>query len=266
MGIICGIPFLIFLILERRGISPDIFYEKLVGTLLGYSKIEYNFLTSPLWFLFCLFMVEAIASCLPRLGQMRKAALLIATGALGVIFFRPAVDLPFGLAGVPAAVLFFGLGIAISQKIDSLTKREILKSIFPVAAIFTLALLYSSNEISISEGKLGEGFWIFLNIAAALSGSYLIYCASYHIAVDGEISKKLTSFLGTYGLPVIGFNYWINSLISQISGGIATKHWIFSFFVQLFLLYGITYITAKTDVLACQLIGGRWRPKIRSAK
>lgn len=45
---VCGIPFVVFLLLQRRGITPDIFLDKLVGTLTGAANVADTFLCTTL--------------------------------------------------------------------------------------------------------------------------------------------------------------------------------------------------------------------------
>lgn len=260
MGVICGFPFLIFLATGRRGISPDIFLQKLTGTILGYSKVELNFLTSPLWFLFCLFLIESTASVACKIIRKNFSIFLTAAGIIGMIYFRPTQDLPFGLAGFFIGTTFFGIGIFVNEVPNKITTLDALVIGLASVAGFALLSHASTSQLSTSDGKIGTGLDILTNTVTAFLGATTVYCASKILASRNSSTAKYLPFLGAHGLPIIGFNYWVNSIVTQAFGSSVEVYWIASFLIQAVALCWISNKISNSGTIISRLIDGRWRP------
>jgi fucose 4-O-acetylase-like acetyltransferase len=263
LGLACGLPFVLFLLLQRRGITPEAFLDKLAGTLTGAANVTHTFNCTPLWFLFCLFAVDtlAVVAC----GTLRRAAAvaLLAIGLLGLIashnHFGP---LPFGLTTAPSACLFFGAGMLVRQ-FPWLFSR-VPPTVPALALLSWIVLADLTPGIDMAANAMGTGPAIAANVAAAFAGSYLLLLAAQAVALHDRPLTRFFGFLGANTLPIVGFNYWVNSLAVESFGKGTQAHWALLFAVELALLLAICRLLQEAGTPG-RVLSGTWMPASKGA-
>jgi fucose 4-O-acetylase-like acetyltransferase len=262
LGLACGLPFLLFLALQRRGVTPEVFLDKLAGTLTGAANVTHTFNCTPLWFLFCLFLVDTLAVATHAAFPRRGALLLLAVGAAGLAASHVGVGpLPFGLVPALTACLFFGAGLLLRE--FPRPWRALPAALPAIALLAWLALADLTPGIDMAANAMGRGPAIAANVAAAFAGSYLLLLVARAIA---RLDRPLTAFFGFLGantLPVVGFNYWANSLAVETLGRALRPHWALLFAVELVLLLALCQALRHAGAPG-RILSGTWVPAAKS--
>jgi hypothetical protein len=120
---------------------------------------------------------------------------------------------------------------------------------------------YHSSGINMAANSLGSGIWLVLNLCVAVGGTYLLFGASRYVVQHCNRPSSVLVFLGMNSIPVIGFNYWINSISFQILGGIL--HWSALFAVELLALLALAYAIEKHGGKLGDAISGSWSPPFK---
>ncbi len=178
-----------------EGITP-------VTPLIGifYSVGDGGFLAhdAPLWFITCLFMVEALYYFIfARLeGPMRYLALAICSVLGFVCPFLLPVRLPWSADAAFTGVVFYAAG----RWIQSGKADRLLKSSWAAAVMFYITLGASWINGRVDLNHLIQGNY-FLYYIAAFSG---IFCA-VHIAQRVK-ANRFSRFFGRHTAPIMAFH------------------------------------------------------------
>lgn len=257
IGLICGIPYVAMLLLGKTPLHE--FLEKLVGTVIGYPSVESNFNCTPIWFLFCLFLMELTAASIALGSRRFFKPILFVIGLSGIfISTLPFYYIPFNLNVVPLGLLFFSVGcFARSSRFFSLEQPHMLLGV--VAAIIWLAgVSLAPDEINTSIGFLGHDLsGAALNAALALMGTYMVYCLADRLQTSFSLK-----WLGVHTLPILGFNCYANSLVFKVFREMHIDYWPLVFLVQLVLLVVICRAFDRSGVLG-DLINGRGLARLK---
>lgn len=257
IGAICGLLFVAKLALNKLTFAA--FLGLLWGTATGFPRADGNFLTTPIWFLFCLFVVEAVAAGLVRVS-LRWACLALLS--IGIIGLASAARLSFILFDVQIALpaaFFFGIGIP--------AKRS---GMFPFTygayslhqgialgycALIWAALTFAANDpVSMSDGLYGVTWSaITINVGAALAGTAMLRSAALVLSPSSQLE-----WLGRHTLPILGFNYIASAAVIHVLDAANLYSWPLSFLVQTALLVAVAWALDRAGRFGA-LINGRPR-------
>jgi len=242
MGAVCGLVFVAKLPLQR--ITLAAFLGLAWGTAVGFPRADGNFLSTPLWFLFCLFSLETAAACLARLIGKAVVPLLMVTGVAGIAWSARLPFVPFDLDIATSAAFFFAIGYMIRQRDwfdfhderGSFARRVIL--LCSAAAVWAMLTYRSGDALNMSDRIFGSSpLKLTLDVAAALAGTLMLG----HLAVALP-DVRLLRWLGTHTLPILGFNYLVNAAVVHALDAAHANYWLLSFVVQAMLLTATAWV------------------------
>lgn len=255
IGLICGTAFVLMLVLGKIGASE--FATRLWGTLVGFPRADQNFMSTPLWFLFCLFCLEFGAALISKLAPRMAWTAILGIGAVFLAFSRQIGFIPFDAHVAGSAAFFFGVGLTIREK-AILNFNQ--KPAMPAAALTLLATvitwtsiaLYSPEAVDLSGNFMGSSWTnICINIVAALIGTATLYLVSM-LSPDMPIVR----WFGTHTLPILGFNYLVGAAVNRALAVGGIEYWPLSFLMQMAVLGLTAWIIDRTGILG-DLINGR---------
>jgi|GEM_PF-3188661 len=224
IGLICGLLFVAILVMNR--ISGDEFLLKLYGTLTGATKVANNFFVTPIWFLYCLFVVEVIFYVIMKISTNKYIIVLIVV----ILFIIGRVLNIWSIFNINIALIampYFTIGFLLQHII---IPRNFVYALIAFILLFCLPL-FSPVGVDISALQIGTGKWLFINGISALVGSYLLYY------ISGYINIEFISWLGKNTLIILGFNYYVNAIIKSTLGFIHMEYYVLlSFLIQVVLL------------------------------
>lgn len=253
LGLVCGIPFAALLLLNIGGISPEIFLQKLIGTLVGYPKVSYNFECTPIWFLFAVFIVEAIAITAYRMLNNFALPALYAIGCIGVILSTQVNSYtPFNLAISLTATFFFSIGLSIRKsnfKIQKSLDKAILAAI--CVPLILITTKYTPATISMAENFIAKPKWFLANTICALAGTYSLYFLA------SALKNPFIAWIGTKTIPILAFNYFANTASRKALSLVNIDHWTLIFLTQSIGLIILVYLAEKSATVD-QAINGQW--------
>ncbi|KAI2689536.1 acyltransferase family protein [Pseudomonas sp. TNT3] len=253
LGLACGIPFLAMLVLNKGGIDLHVFFEKLLGTLVGYTNTQYNFESTPVWFLFALFITEVCAIACYATFRNNSIYVLYMIGVVGVIIsFEVNNYTLFNCAIALTATLFFAVGIT--------AKTVLSKKTIPVTlvGVVSAGMLFATNyitpaAISMAENFIAQPQWLLINVGGALSGTALLYL------IARLVNSKALSWVGKMTLPILAFNYIVNIACHKALSNLGMASWPLTFFVQVVVLLAVAYFVSRVKLLDV-LFNGKLAP------
>lgn len=255
MGAICGLLFVAKLALHKLTFAA--FLGLLWGTSTGFPRADGNFQCTPIWFLFCLFVVEAAAAGLVQMSVRRACLALLSIGVIGLASAARLPIIPFDVHIALPAAFFFGLGIVAKQsgmfvfRYDApILHRGIALG---CCALVWAALTFAANDpVSMSDGLYGTTWSaIAINVAAALAGTAMLSCAALVLSPSPQLE-----WLGRHTLPILGFNYMASSAVTHALDAANIYAWQSSFLIQLTLLVVVAWALDRAGRLG-DLINGR---------
>lgn len=258
LGLACGVPFIAFLYFGMEGITGKIFLQKLIGTLTGYPKVELNFLCTPIWFLFAIFLTEAIAVAAHKISKSSAILILYIIGAVGIVLSNFVTYTPFNITIAITATFFYAIGMTARKYRSTFSARQSALITISCLVIAYLTNRYSPTPISMSENFIAEPAWIFANIAGALAGTFILYY------ISTIIQLKPLAWIGTKTLPILAFNYYANVASDRLLTHFGIESWQLTFLLQTVALISLVIalrITPKID----KLLNGQWSPTNISA-
>lgn len=254
LGLLCSIPFIALLIIDK--IDYSLFFAKLAGTLNGYPKTQYNFQSSPLWFLFALFIIEFIAAIFSKLNKVTHIIVIFLIGIGGILISTSnPTYLPFNLLTALTSCFFFSVGMLVNMYKSKITHRSI--TFFLCLLIFILANTHSSSTLSMAENSLGTHTDILLNIGCALTGSLALYLFA------SKFNSRFLCWVGVRTLPLLAFNYYANSVAKTALSLISVSEWYYIFLLQLIILIAMLFVIDQIKPLS-NIMHGRWQPSFKS--
>src|SRR5471032_3071062 len=262
MGAVCGLGFIAKLLLHRLTLTA--FLGLAWGTAVGFPRADGNFLSTPLWFLFCLFSLETTAACLARFIGKAMVPVLMMIGVVGIVESARLPFVPFDLDIATSAAFFFAIGHIVTGKRwfdfhenGSLARRVIL--LFGATAVWTVLTYRSGGALNMSDRVFGSSpLKLTLDVAAALAGTLML--AHLSVALP---DVRFLRWLGTHTLPILGFNYLVNATVVHALDTAHANHWLLSFVIQAPILAAIAWAIDRTG-RAGDLINGR-RRQVRPA-
>ncbi|EPD8208892.1 acyltransferase family protein [Yersinia enterocolitica] len=242
LGLICGVPFLLMLATGYGGITYDIFLTKLYGTLTGYPSYSHTFNSTPLWFLFSLFVVDIIATYIFSITDRAVIALYI-IGGLGVVISQITNQVtPFNILISLVGVLFFSIGVSIREIVNSnihFDGRIILTLSF---VIFSFGNVCFSSPINMATNTIGHGLSSIYNIIVATCGTIFIAVLSTYISKIKKMSKYI-AWLGVNTIPIVAFDYYANNIILFAHQWLELPSlWYSSFIIKVIILSIVAYL------------------------
>ncbi|PLY37371.1 hypothetical protein F164LOC_10310 [Pectobacterium carotovorum] len=242
MGLICGIPF-IFLLLFGK-ISTFEFVYRLYGTLVGIPKYESTFICTPIWFLFSLFFTSVIFQVMT--DRLKRAGKYVAL-TVGLIYILSTtyfkIQLPFNIGQSLAGLMFFSMGVFYKSIANELNTMKLALFVF----IF-LSLYYVSSPIDISANIFGDSIFVaIVNIS--------ISCMAFIITkyISKKISCSMLVFFGSNTIPIIGFNYYINTFSTKTLSLLQIENVFINFTFQIIIMFLLIMLIGKVSFLKSSL-------------
>ena len=257
MGAVCGLAFGAKLLLHRLTVAA--FLGLAWGTAVGFPRVDGNFLSTPLWFLFCLFSLETAAACLASFIGKAMVPVLMVIGVAGIAGSAHLPFIPFDLDIATSGAFFFAIGHIVRNRRwfdfheNGTPVRHVilLASVVMVWAVLTCR---SGDALNMSDSVYGSTpVKLVLNVAAALAGTLMLCHLSMALP-----NVRLLRWLGTHTLPILGFNYLVNATVVRALDSAHANHWLLSFVIQVTLLALIAWAIDRTGA-AGDLINGRRR-------
>jgi fucose 4-O-acetylase-like acetyltransferase len=215
MGLICYTLFVIYPIITSKHIGLDYWYfvKPIIGILYSMGTTEWLPNCSPLWFLTCLFCTEQLFFQI--LKNNKKTILFVVTIVIsGILGYLTSLYIPFKLPWnidtSLTAICFYALGFMVRRRnLVNLMINKTSYLLFPIALLINyVSIKYNPITIvNLDANKYGN---ILLFYLGAISG---IVCI---ILVSNWIQKSsILTFFGRNTMPIIGFNYAINTLVAK---------------------------------------------------
>lgn len=208
----------------REDVTLSIVLEYLKGIFLCSADIKHMPNCSPIWFLMCLFVASTVLWFVVKYASKIKWLIGLVFAVIGYILsITVPILLPFKLETVFMAVFFMILGL-YAKSFNKIIKICSMISAIP-GVIFAII---NGVNVGMNENTYGN---LFMFIFAALSLSLtLIYVCE---KVDFDKTRFL-AWLGKNTLPIIGFNYFLRDLTTEIYYFIPVInqykiHWTISF-------------------------------------
>lgn len=258
-GLICGLPFVAITVLHFNADAISNFLTRLYGTLTGYPAWDTTFNCTPLWFLYALFVIEAIAILCKKLSENAFIITLMGLGIVGVVIsYQTDVVTPFNVLIGLSCLIYFVLGFSIKEiscikKISGSIPRTLL-FITPIIYCVTYYLFViqaQGDVISLAENNFGPANDFVWNMVLSLSGTGVALVISTLLSNNTMLSKGF-SWLGVNTIPIIAFDYYVNDVFVKAFAitGISIPHaWLFIFPLKLTILIGIVWCITRIDWL-----------------
>ncbi len=244
MGLICGGPFFILLLLGK--VESTEFLSRFLGTLGGYPSGDNNFHCSPIWFLFAVFWVDVLAVTLLRvIGEFWLVGLLViglVGGYLSQMFDGYFV---FNINIAFTSIQYFIVGILL-RRFNGFSSDALL--LFGLV-MFLVCYYLSPEVINLSENFIGGKWFVFTFIGAVGATMFSVY-------VSKKVDSKAIRWLGKNTIYIIGFDYYINSLSDFIVSSLGDSYWYVNFIVKLILMFILVKVLSKIYVVN-EVISGR---------
>lgn len=235
---LCGLPFAALCILGK--LPPAELADRAIGAFTGASKVSENFNSTPIWFLFALFFVDALAIALARiLTRPVWLAGLIALGGAGLLASLHIGAGPLHLATSVTALFFFGAGALLRGW--SLPDRHLAWTLPCAVMLVVVNMLYNPHQVAMANNSMASNLLgLPLATLAALAGSLLIY------AISRVAQLPYLAWLGQRTIPILAFNYYANSAVTAVVG---QNMWLGSFCLQMALLSIVAYLSGFAPTL-----------------
>lgn len=260
MGLVCAIPFLILLLFGMYGVGIDEFSQKFYGTMTGYPKVEGNFLSTPLWFLFTLFTIEVVAIVARNFSQNYMYVVLLSIGLVGLVASQYGMPIvPFNLFVSMTCMFFFAVGLVIKNL--NLNFGSVYTQ-WSVCLLFFVAYYWVGGDVSLSANKIGSGISIISNVFVAGLGAYFALVLAFKLVGFKYVSRYLI-WIGRNTIPIIGFDYYTNSISERVVGLIGlANNWGLIFLLKLAILSVVIIILSKQKHIHAILQGNILSEKI----
>ncbi|WP_068711576.1 acyltransferase family protein [Vibrio tritonius] len=252
-GLICGLPFLALTLWKFNADAVNNFLTRLYGTLTGYPSWDTTFNCTPLWFLYALFVIEAIAIFCKKLSERVFIATLMGLGIVGVLIsYQTDVITPFNVLIGLSCLVYFVFGFFI-KKISASVPKELLF----VAPLMYCGICYffviqtKGDVISLADNSFGPENDFVWNMLLSLSGTGVAFVISSLLSKNELLSKGF-SWLGVNTIPIIAFDYYVNDIFVKAFAitGISVLHdWWFIFPLKLAILIGIVWCVTRISWL-----------------
>ncbi|WP_318488011.1 acyltransferase family protein [Photobacterium leiognathi] len=242
MGLICGLPFIVLLILGKAGVSPTDFLQRFYGTITGYPSSSKTFISTPLWFLFTLFSIEVMAIIVRGFNYKLTPIVIFIIGCVGAYLSTLSLDVvPFNFFVSMTCCFFFAVGMFLK---NANIKTTNIINISTIMIFCILAMCQYGGKMDLSQNIISSNNHILMNIIIALSGSYsvLLLCKLIN-------NKKIIIALSWFGintLPIIGFDYYANTISAYVFKLTPfSDAWFGIFILKIALLSSLLFILSK---------------------
>ncbi|MCK8087073.1 acyltransferase family protein [Vibrio sp. 1CM8B] len=257
-GIICSVPFIAASLTGFYSITTQVLLDKLYGTLTGYPLLVGNFYTTPLWFLFCLFIVECISFTVNNILPRYFYITLLFIGVIGIILTK--VDIPITPFNVPIALVainYYLLGIIIKKLDLSFTIKRAAIFILPLLMCYGYFYEFSTKTIDISQRELGDP--VFIGLVLSCLGSFIVLAISKLLSYwSGLYVIYWVKWFGINSIVVIGFDYLTNLVLLTAFNIVGFEVGYTIIFVsRLLLLSLLIYMISKIKILDYLINNGK---------
>lgn len=194
----------------REMLSISEICNYLLGILYCYADVQHMPNCSPIWFLMCLFISSILFWLLLR--YLRKYALMLSCMSVClsyVIYLFIDFRIPLNFSTVLMSVPFMYLGLKVKEL--SILERLVSKRIFVIFMIIIGIFLSQINDVvGMNENNYGY-LILFIITSTFLSVSFLFLFKNIDV-----LDNKIFNILGRNTMLVIGFNYFIRDLLTEI--------------------------------------------------
>lgn len=263
LGAICGLPFVIKLAIHK--ISLAIFLSLLWGAFVGFPRADGNFLSTPLWFLFCLYCLEMMAAVVAQITVRFAGPSMIVVGVIGLASSGSLPFIPFDIHIALSAAFYFGIGMLVKES-GALpfepSERSMARACATAGLATAWALLTSVawEPISMSDSSFGSTISsMSINVISALLGTMML-C---QIATNLPDARALRG-IGTRTLPILGFNYVVSAGVVHFLNAIHANQWGRSFVMQAAILVAIAWSLDRAGSIG-DVLNGRRRQKAHAS-
>ena len=246
--------------------DPADFFSRLVGTLSGFPGVAWSLQSTPIWFLFALFLVEMFGSiCVVLFGRHFRLALL-ALGLIGagITFFQ--AYSPFNFLIALTACLFFVAGSYLRKftapdALDTLVsswRGPILGAL--AAAVVIGNVLTLPDGIRMAGNHLGDTpNQLVINVVTSLFGTYAL------LAFAKLTPGSFVAWWGRHTIPVLALNYLVQfDYVNRLTRKLQIENWLVTVALDMLVIGCVIVLLQKIGPLGKALEGG-WEPKRRSS-
>ena len=252
-GLICGLPFLALTLWKFNADAVNNFLTRLYGTLTGYPSWDTTFNCTPLWFLYALFVIEAIAIFCKKLSERVFIATLMGLGVVGVLIsYQTDVITPFNVLIGLSCLVYFVFGFFIKKISTSVPKELLFVAPLVYCSIYYFFVIQTKGDvISLADNSFGPANDFVWNLLLSLSGTGVALVISYLLSKNELLSKGF-SWLGVNTIPIIAFDYYVNDVfvkIFAITGMGNSNAWLFVFPIKMVVLVFVGWVVTHISLL-----------------
>ena len=241
MAVICA---LVYIVWKRAELTNEDLVLRVAGTLTAH--LTKNFLTQPMWFLYCLFVVEALAVLVSRVAREYWIPACMVLGVVGVALSPyTAAFVPFRADAALACLLFFGFGGWLKTIGFNPSSRwaQLGWWGFALLGAWLGLTLLSPVRLNIALDVFGPTpLWALLSCVTAVLGSWLML-------IGANLAAKIRplEWLGRNTMAVIGFNQ-LMIIVAWYMLDLGRFHWLIPGAATAALTIGASWLIARIPV------------------
>lgn len=206
----------LLLILQKQ----DIEWEKpFLGMIYGNGN--WIILSTPVWFLICLFCAFAIFRMVLNYTKKYSPFIrLIIFSLIGIVGYEVSkvVWLPLSFDIALVAVLFMFVGNQLKEQ-RILYNHKAMMIISIISLFMFIATLYFNIKGDMNNRVYGNLFWFYIG---GVSGSFLVLFISKYLLTKSKIIYSIFSYLGRGSIIILGFHaslgFYFVDLIQRVTG------------------------------------------------
>lgn len=209
---------------------------------------------SPLWFLTALFCTEMIFYCITLYTEKSKLKIIFYTTLSGVLGYLISTyskcKLPWNIDSALIAVVFMGGGFLLKDFIKYISLKNPLSwfSLILAIAINYLSIRFSNYTlVNMDINQYHNILWFYLG---AFAGIYVLIILSKLLESVCFLEK-----LGQITMPIIGFNYALNTLVTYILNSTNFYFLLFGNLIAVILLLVIVSKFKHTKFISTHILG-----------
>lgn len=257
-GLICAIGFVALSVFDKDQVSLADIALRALGTATGYPQIDFNFYTSPQWFLFALFVIEVAAAVVVRwISAAYDWAVLLGVGVVGLVVSNWIPWIPFDLNIAFSAMFFFAIGITIGRGVWRSVAQSVSRPVTATvtaagALVVTIAIaLMVPAGLVMARNLYGVAPWeILLNVIAALTGSYALWTLARFTP------SRFLAWLGARTIPILSSNYIVDRIVAHF-----VHFWplvlLLDVLILVALVWALEFVPPLANILNGRPIGSR---------
>lgn len=194
------------IVFYRTSLSLSQILSYIKGILYCYANTDHMPNCSPIWFLMCLFWASILFYLINKYAKKHATFIAVISMLISyTLYLFVDIRLPWNLPTAFMAVFFMQIGLEMQQK--QFHHKYIVAFFF---AVGVFSALLNNSVVGLNENTYGN-LLLFLLSAILLSVALITTCRSKALS-----NCRCFSWLGEHTLLIIGFNYFLRDLTTEI--------------------------------------------------